>query len=414
MYNTFFYIIIAFFVFEAVVDYVLDYLNVKNVKLTLPDELKGIYNEKKYAEQQSYFKLNQKVSTIKGLVDFVVVFALLVFGVFGMLDSWLRTFTENPYWLMLMFFGILYVANEILSLPFSIYDTFVVEEKFGFNKTTPKIFVFDKIKGLLLGAIIGGGIFSLLLYFYMLIPQYFWLLALAVVAAFSIFFMMFYSNIIVPLFNKQTPLEEGELRTAIEKFADKAGFKLNNIYVIDGSKRSTKANAYFTGLGSKKRIVLYDTLINDLSTEEIVAVLAHEVGHYKHKHTLYSLIFSLIVSAIEFYILSLFLGNEQLALALGGDFASFHLSLLGFGLLFTPISMVFSVLTNVFSRRNEYQADAFAASFGLANQLIEGLKKLSVKSLSNLLPHKAYVFFYYSHPTLLQRIKALKKLDFNN
>lgn len=407
MYNTFFYIIIAFFIAEFIVDYIIDYLNVKNIKLTLPDELKGIYDEKKYAEQQAYFKANKRVSNIKSFSSFFIVLVMLLTGVFGLLDEWLRTFIENPYWLMLTYFGILFIANEILSLPFDVYSTFVIEEKFGFNKTTHKTFVSDLIKGWLISALIGGGLLSLLLYIYNLIPQYFWILALAVVAVFSIFFMMFYSNIIVPLFNKQTPLEEGELRDKIEQFAQKAGFKLNNIYVIDGSKRSTKANAYFTGLGAKKRIVLYDTLINDLTAEEIVAVLAHEVGHYKHKHTLYSLIFSLIVSAFEFYILSLFLGNEQLACALGGSTASFHLSLIGFALIFSPISMILSILTNIFSRHNEYQADAFAASFGLAEPLKEGLKKLHVKSLSNLLPHKAYVFVHYSHPTLLQRIKAL-------
>jgi STE24 endopeptidase len=219
---------------------------------------------------------------------------------------------------------------------------------------------------------------------------------------------MFYSNLIVPLFNKQTPLEEGELRNAIEKFSKKAGFELDNIYVIDGSKRSSKANAYFTGLGKKKRIVLYDTLINDLNVNEIVAVLAHEIGHYKLKHTLISLILSLIQTGVIFYILSLFVGNKDLSLALGADDYRFELSLIAFGMLFSPISTVIGLFMNIFSRKNEYAADNFAKSHGLGNELISALKKLSVNNLTNLTPHPAYVFAYYSHPSLYQRIKNIE------
>jgi len=236
----------------------------------------------------------------------------------------------------------------------------------------------------------------------------FWLLAWILVGVFSIFITMFYSNLIVPLFNKQTKLEDGELRTEIEKFAAKAGFKLNNIFVIDGSKRSTKANAYFSGLGAKKRIVLFDTLIQDLTTEEIVAVLAHEVGHYKKKHTLYSLFLTLANSLIMLYLLGLFLNSDALAQAFGVDKACFHLNVLAFGLLYTPVSMLLGIGLNVFMRHNEYQADAYAAQYGLGEPLISGLKKLSVKSLSNLQPHPSYVFFYYSHPTLLQRMEAIR------
>jgi len=230
-----------------------------------------------------------------------------------------------------------------------------------------------------------------------------------VMAGISIFMMMFYSNLIVPLFNKQTPLEAGELRDAIEAFCEKAGFKLDNLYVIDGSKRTTKANAYFSGLGRKKRIVLFDTLISSLTTEEIVAVLAHEIGHYKKKHTRAMLFFSLVNSGVLFYILSLVLGNREFAEALGSNQPSFHLSVVVFGVLYTPVSTLLGLGINKLSRKNEYQADHFAKSFGLAQPLGEALKKLSVTSLSNLNPHPAYVFWHYSHPTLLQRLQMLKK-----
>jgi len=260
-------------------------------------------------------------------------------------------------------------------------------------------------------AILGGGLLSLLILIYEWAGDSFWILGWALVAFISIFMMMFYSNLIVPLFNKQTPLEEGELRTAIEAFCQKVGYRLSNLYVIDGSKRTTKANAYFTGLGTKKRIVLYDTLMSTLTTEEIVAVLAHEIGHYKRKHTKKMLMISLLNTAVIFYLLSLVLGaySQPFAEALGSDNHSFHLSLIVFGILYTPISTLLSVGINVFSRKNEYEADNFAKEQGLAEPLISALRKLSESTLSNLTPHPAYVFFHYSHPTLLQRIRNLKK-----
>jgi len=220
--------------------------------------------------------------------------------------------------------------------------------------------------------------------------------------------VLFYSNLIVPLFNKQTPLPEGELKSAIEEFASKVGFKLDNIFVIDGSKRSTKANAYFTGFGSKKRIVLYDTLINDMTTKELVAVLAHEIGHYKKHHVLWSLLLGILQTGVVLFIFSLFVGSRELSAALGVESPSFHIGLIAFGILYSPISMITGLAMNIFSRKNEYQADAFAATNYSAEELSSALKKLSVKNLSNLRPHPAYVFFHYSHPTLLQRLNALK------
>jgi len=269
----------------------------------------------------------------------------------------------------------------------------------------------DKLKGWLIGAIIGGGIMALVVWIYQSTGQWFWLIAWGAITFFTIFMTMFYSNLIVPLFNKQTPLEDGELRSAIQQFADKVGFKLTNIYVIDGSKRSTKANAYFTGLGPKKRIVLYDTLITDHSVEELVAILAHEIGHYKKKHTLSGTILGIIQTGIILYILSLFIGNPLLSQALGAKLGSFHMGLLAFGMLYSPISTVLGILMNILSRNNEYAADRFATINYSGTSLKDALKNLSVKNLSNLRPHPAVVFVHYSHPPLLQRLRGIDEVD---
>jgi STE24 endopeptidase len=336
---------------------------------------------------------------------------MFLFYGFAYVDSLVWSVTSNAIWAALLFFGILMFASDILNIPFSIYDTFVIEEKYGFNKTTPKTFVFDKIKGWLLGALIGGGLLALVIFIYQKTQNMFWIYAWLVVAVFSIFMSMFYSNLIVPLFNKQTPLEEGELRSSIENFAQKVGFKLDNIFVINGSKRSAKANAYFTGLGPKKRIVLYDTLINDMKTEELVAVLAHEIGHYKKNHIIQGLIISLIQTGIVLFIFSLLIDSPLLSKALGVQEPNFHIGLIAFGILYSPVSFILGIFMNMLSRKNEYQADAFAAENYKPEALASALKKLSVKNLSNLTPHPRYVFFNYSHPPLLERLKHLKKFE---
>ncbi len=407
MAQTIFIIILVILVLEYLTTRILDYLNSTWRGKELPEELQGIYDEEKYKKSQEYGKVNSRFAFVSGTFHFILVVLILVFGGFAYLDDWARSFTQDPVWTALIFFGILFFLSDIISLPFSWYGTFVIEEKFGFNKTTPKTFFTDKLKEWMLVIIIGGGLMGLIIWLYFKTTDMFWIYAWAAVSLFSIFMSMFYSNLIVPLFNKQTPLEEGELRDAIKEFSKKAGFELDNIYVIDGSKRSSKANAYFTGLGKKKRIVLYDTLINDLSVQEIVAVLAHEIGHYKLKHNLFSLILSIIQTGVIFYILSLFVGNEELSKALGAEEYRFELSLIAFGMLFSPISTVIGLFMNIFSRKNEYAADNFAKSYGLGNELISSLKKLSVNNLTNLTPHPAYVFAYYSHPTLYQRIKNI-------
>ncbi|MBN2347826.1 MAG: M48 family metallopeptidase [Bacteroidales bacterium] len=408
MYNIVFYIIVGILIFNFILERFLDWLNAQKWTNILPKELEGIYDAGQYKKSQDYKKVNDRFSLITSSFNLILILLMFFLGGFSVVDGLAKDFVSNTILIALVFFGILMLASDVINTPFSIYDTFVIEEKFGFNKTTVKTFIFDKIKGWLLGAVIGGGLLALIIWFYQLTTSLFWIYAWIAVAVFSIFMNMFYSNLIVPLFNKQTPLEPGELRDAIEKFSANAGFKLDNIFVIDGSKRSTKSNAYFTGLGSKKRIVLYDTLIKDLFTDELVAVLAHEIGHYKKKHNISNLILGIIQTGLTLFIFSLFVDNPALSRALGTNEPGFHLGLVAFGILYSPISLVIGLLMNIFSRKNEYEADRFAKEHFDGEQLISALKKLSVKNLSNLTPHPVYVFFHYSHPTLLQRIHALK------
>jgi STE24 endopeptidase len=405
-----FYIIIGLLVADFIFERFLEFLNSTQWSDLLPDEVKDIYDEKEYQKQQAYEKMNFRFSMLSSSFSFALMFLMVLFAGFALVNNWALAVSVNPILAALVFFGILILASDLLTTPFSIYDTFVIEEKFGFNKTTAKTFILDKLKGYLLGAIVGGGLLALIIYIYQLTTTNFWIYAWLVITGFSVFMVLFYSNLIVPLFNKQTPLPEGELKSAIEEFSAKVGFKLDNIYVIDGSKRSTKANAYFTGFGAKKRIVLYDTLINDMTTNELVAVLAHEIGHYKKHHVIWSLLLGTLQTGIVLFIFSLFVGSPELSAALGVGIPSFHIGLIAFGILYSPISMVTGLAMNIFSRKNEYEADAFAAKQFDANELASALKKLSVKNLSNLLPHPAYVFFHYSHPTLLQRLKALKQI----
>lgn len=406
-----FWIIIGILVLDFLFEKYLDYLNTTTMSETLPDEVKGVYDEEKYRKQQAYQRENHRFGILTSSFSIAVTLAMFLFYGFALVDGWAWGLTSNAILAALIFFGILMFASDVISLPFSVYDTFKIEEKYGFNKTTPKTFVLDKIKGWLIGAVIGGGLLALVIFIYQKTGNLFWVYAWLVVGVFSVFMAMFYSNLIVPLFNKQTPLEEGELRDAISGFSKKVGFKLDNIFVIDGSKRSTKANAYFTGLGAKKRIVLYDTLINDLEIDELVAVLAHEIGHYKKKHVVQGLLIGLLQTGVVLFIFGLLIDNQNLSRALGVEQPNFHIGLVAFGVLYTPISFFTGIFMNMLSRKNEYQADRFAAENYGSEPLASALKKLSVKNLSNLTPHKAYVFFHYSHPTLLQRLAFLKSFE---
>ena len=413
----FFYLILAIMVLDFILERFLEYLNTTRWSNKLPDELKGIYDEDQYGKSQQYLKVKQKFSWIISSFSFLVMLAVLVSGTFIWLDNLLRAYSENPILLAILFFGIIGLVSSVISIPFDVYSTFVIEEKFGFNKTTRKTFILDKLKGLLLGAIVGGGILAFVVWIYLSAGNNFWLIVWGVITLFMVFMAMFYSNLIVPLFNKQTPLDPGELRDAIEGFSQKVGFRLKNIYVIDGSKRSSKANAYFTGLGAKKRIVLYDTLINDHTTKELVAILAHEIGHYKKKHTRQGILISILQTGFMLFILSLFIRKDSWLAAdlcqslsgFSGEVAvpGFQLGILAFGLLYSPLSLLLGVADSFLSRKNEYSADRFAGDHVDATTLQDALKKLSVNQLSNLRPHPLYVVFHYSHPPLLSRLEAL-------
>lgn len=403
-----FYIIISILIINFIIDKILDFLNAKHFGDKLPIELLDVYDETAYIESQNYKNLNFRFSLLTSTFSILLTLFFFLLDGFKFVDDFARNYSQNNIVIALIFFGIIMLGSDVLTTPFSYYKTFVIEEKFGFNKSTKKLFWIDKIKGWLMTIFVGGLILSLIVWFYEFTGNQFWIYAWALVAIFTLFMNMFYSTLIVPLFNKQTPLEDGDLKTEIESFANKVGFKIDNIFVIDGSKRSSKANAYFAGFGKTKRIVLYDTLINDLTTNEIVAVLAHEVGHYKRKHTIFNLIASILLTGITLYILSLLIHNPLLSEALGTQ-QSFHIGLIAFGILYSPISEITGLLMNIISRKFEYQADDFAKEHYGASPLISSLKKLSKNSLSNLTPHKAYVFIHYSHPTLRERIVNLMK-----
>lgn len=406
--TTIFFILILIIVVKYLFDTFLDTLNAKHFKDKLPIELKNIYDKNEYEKSQNYKKVNYKFGILTS--TFSVLLTLLFFFLDGFVfvNDLVSEFTSNQILITILFFGVILLGSDLLSLPFSYYKTFVIEEKFGFNKTNRKTFIFDKVKSWLMMIILGGGILALITWFYQLTKEDFWWYAWILISVFSIFMNMFYSKLIVPLFNKQKPLEDGDLKSKINEFASKVGFKLDNIYVIDGSKRSTKANAYFSGFGSQKRITLYDTLINDLESDEIVAVLAHEIGHYKKKHIIYNLILSILLMGLTLYILSIFIGNQELSEALGVQQPSFHIGLVAFTILYSPISEITSFFMNMLSRKFEYQADNYAKNTFNAKDLISSLKKLSKNSLSNLTPHPWYVKIHYSHPSLLQRILNLK------
>jgi len=407
--NTLFYIIIGIIIVNFIKDKILEALNAKHYNDQIPKELKDVYEADEYKKSQNYKATNYKFGIWTSLFSLVLTLAFLLLDGFEYVDNMARSYSDQPIIIGLIFFGIIMIASDIITTPFAYYKTFVIEEKFGFNKTTKKLFILDKLKGLVMMAILGGGIIALIIWFYQITGNQFWLYSWGVVTVFTVFMNMFYSKLIVPLFNKQTPLEEGDLRNKISDYAESVGFNLKKIFIIDGSKRSTKANAYFSGFGSEKRVTLYDTLVKDLDDEEIVAVLAHEVGHYKRKHIIFNLVTSILLTGLTFYILSIFISNPLLSNAIGVEIPSFHVGLIAFGLLYSPISEFTGLLMNYVSRVFEYQADDYAKNTYKAEPLITSLKKLSKNSLSNLTPHKSYVFMHYSHPTLLERVKNLRK-----
>ncbi len=405
--NILFYTIIAILLLQFLIETILDYLNAKRYGEAIPKDLEDVFDSGEYQKSQAYQKTNYRFGLLSSLFSIILTLAFLVFGGFEWADQIARSFSSNEMAITLIFFGIITVGSDILSTPFSYYRTFVIEERFGFNKSTKKLFLIDKLKGWLMMAILGGGVITLAIWFYQWAGANFWLYVWGLVTCIVVFMNLFYSKLIVPLFNKQTPLEEGTLKSKIEAYAAKVGFELQHIFVIDGSKRSTKANAYFSGFGREKRVTLYDTLIKDLEEDEIVAVLAHEVGHYKRKHIIFNLTASILVLGFTLFILSLFINNPEVSKAIGVSQPSFHAALIGFGILYSPISELTSLVMNILSRKFEYQADNYAKTTFAARPLVTSLKKLSKNSLSNLTPHPAYVFMHYSHPPLIARIKNL-------
>ena len=403
-----FNIIIGIIITQYIISTFLDYLNARKYKENIPKELNDVFDEEEYRKSQSYKKDNYRFGILNDLFSFILTISFLIFGGFEWVDNLARNINEHSIVVTLVFFGIIIIGSNILSIPFSYYQTFVIEEKFGFNKTSKKLFFIDLIKGMIMTVILGGGILALVILFLEQTGTSFWLYAWGLFTLLMIFMNLFYSKLIVPLFNKQTPLEEGNLKIRIESYAKKIGFELDNIFVIDGSKRSTKANAYFSGFGKQKRVTLFDTLINDLNEEEIVAVLAHEIGHYKRKHIIFNLLSTISLTGLTLYILSLFINSPELSLAIGVSKSSFHAAIIGFALLYSPISTFTGLIMNFLSRKFEFQADNFAKETFAAQPLISSLKKLSKNNLSNLTPHSAYVFMYYSHPPLIERISNLK------
>ena len=401
------YIIIGITIVSYLFSETLDLLNLKSFRKDIPEEIANFYDKEKYLRSMEYHQTQSRFSFLTGGISFVISITMLSLGGFGWIDQLLRSYITNPTWLALLFFGIIMFASDLLTLPFQLYSTFVIEEKFGFNKTTIKTFFIDKLKGYVLGGLIGGALLTLLIFLVNQIGPSFWIWFGFIASAFILFMNMFYTSLILPFFNKLTPLQEGELKTAIQHFAQKVNFPLDNIFVMDGSKRSKKANAFFSGIGKKKKIVLYDTLIENHSTDELVAVLAHEVGHFKKKHVVWSYAISVVQIFFMLFVLSLMIYNSNLSLALGGSEQAIHLNLLAFGILFSPISGITGLWMSMLSRKNEFEADAYAKETFSGSALATALKKLSVDSLSNLFPHPAYVFFHYSHPPLLQRLEKL-------
>ncbi|WP_028375059.1 M48 family metallopeptidase [Leeuwenhoekiella sp. MAR_2009_132] len=404
-----FYIIIAFIIISFLIDQGLDWLNARHFDDPVPAELADVYDLETYRKSQSYKKANARFSALTSGFMLLITLAFFVIDGFAHIDKIARSFSDNEIVVGLIFFGIIMLGSDLLTTPFSYYKTFIIEERFGFNKSTPALFFADKLKGWIMTILVGGGLLALIIWFYQISGSNFWLYAWIVFALFALVMNMFYAKLIVPLFNKQRPLEQGSLRNQIEAYSATVGFKLDNIFIIDGSKRSTKANAYFSGFGSEKRITLYDTLVNDLEEEEIVAVLAHEVGHYKKNHIIINLVTSILLTGFTLWLLGVFISQPIFSEALGVSKPSFHVSLIAFGILYTPISGVTGFLMSLLSRKFEYQADDFAKDTFSAAPLISSLKKLSRNSLSNLTPHPLYVKFQYSHPTLLQRYRNLSK-----
>ena len=402
------FIFIGLTIFNFLFTTVLEYLNDKNWKESIPDDLEGFYDSNKYQKAKNYKIERGKISLLNSSISFVITILMLFFFGFGLISEYAVSFSDSIIVQSCIFFMIFHLLTTFLGMPFSYYSTFFIEEKYGFNKTTLKTFIVDKIKGLFISSLFIIVLTSLAIVLIEYFSTGFWIWLWIGLSSFMVFLNMFYADLIVPIFNKLTPLENGELRSKIESYSKKVGYSLKNIFVIDGSKRSTKANAFFSGLGPRKTIALYDTLIEKHSDEELVSVLAHEVGHFKKKHILVSMFLTILQLGIMCYLFELCLNMEVIASSLGSSKMNFHIGIIAFSFLYSPIGLIIGILMNILSRKNEYEADKFAKDTYNGNFLELALKKLSVDSLSNLYPHPLYVFVHYSHPPLLKRLERLK------
>ena len=403
------FLIIGLVIFNYLFSTVLDFINGKNWRTEIPPVMKDFYHEDKYLKAKNYSKEKGKVSLISSTLSTLITLLFLVFDGYGWLDNFISLYYDIPFLKSGIFFLVLFILSDFISIPFSCYNTFVIEEKYGFNKTTVKTFVLDKIKGYLLTLIIGGVLLFGAIYIVSLLENGFWVWLWLSLSVIMLLVNMFYADLIVPIFNKLTPLENGSLRKKIESYTNKVGYSLKNIYIIDGSKRSSKANAFFSGLGPRKTIALYDTLVEKHTEEELVAVLAHEVGHYKKKHVITSLFLTIFQLGLMCFLLETCLKVGEISQALGGKEMVFHLGLVAFGILYSPVGTIISILMNINSRKNEFEADHYAKTTYSGAALELALKKLSVDSLSNLYPHPFYTFIHYSHPPLLKRLSALNE-----
>ncbi len=404
-------IILVTLIGSYLLDKVADFLNLGSLNQPLPEEFNDHFDQQKYSDSQDYLKTNTKFGFITSSFDLVIILSFWFSGGFQFIDSVVRSFHFGSITSGLIFTGILLFLRLLISLPFSIYSTFVIEEKFGFNKTTPRLFIMDLVKSVFLSAVLGGILLSLILGLFEFGGHFAWIMCWGASAIFLLCVQYIVPTWIMPLFNKFEPLEDGPLKEAIVGYATSIDFKLANIFVMDGSKRSSKSNAFFTGFGKNKRIVLFDTLIKEQTIEELVSILAHEMGHYKKKHILKHMGLGVLQMGIIFYLISIFISHESLFQAFFMKEVSIYAGLIFFGMLYSPIDFFLSIILQIFSRRDEYEADCFAAeTTGNSLPLITALKKLSAHNLSNLTPHPFYVFLNYSHPPVLERINTLKNL----
>ncbi len=409
--NIYLIVILFIIVGNYLLNVVVETANVRYAKTDLPKEYEGYYDADKYRQSQDYLKENTRFEIITDTIITPITVTFILVGGFNLVDRIARGFGLGPIPTGLIFAGILLLALQVMTIPFSVYDTFVIEEKYGFNRTTPKTFVLDILKSWFLAGLIGGIVFSVILWLFDRAGNWAWVYCWVVVVLFQIVLTFLAPVIILPLFNKFYPLEDGELKTTIEDYARSQRFKMRGIFKMDASKRSTKSNAFFTGFGKLRRIVLFDTLIKKHTADELVSVLAHEMGHYKKRHILKSILISVMTTGLVFFTLSLFINNESLFSAFKMQHTSIHASLFFFAFLYAPINLVISIFSNILSRRHEYEADAYAVStYRKPESMISALKKLTVDNLSNLTPHPLKVFLTYGHPPVLERIRAIRDL----